>query len=112
LSLVAVGAHIALAAALVAIAGLDGLAAALAATTAALLISLLTKLDATIPTLRRLGVATGTIAAIAVTAFLLPSLLLEPVAAAAVGVVAYAVLIVGLRPPGLIGAWRYLRTLA
>jgi hypothetical protein len=92
--------------------GLEGLALALAATTAAVLAALLSGLRALGPTARGLVLASLTIAAAAVLAYVPPSLLLAPVAAAATGVCLYAALLVIARPPGFRAAWRYLRALS
>jgi hypothetical protein len=49
--------------------------------------------------------------AVAAACFGLPRLVVGPIAAAAVGVVAYAVALGAWRPAGLRDAWAYLRTL-
>ncbi len=92
--------------------GLDGLALALAVTTGAVLVALLVVLDALGPTARGLGLAALTVAAGVTVAFVPPGLLLPSVAAAAVGLAAYALLVLVARPSGLRQAWQYLRALA
>jgi hypothetical protein len=92
--------------------GLDGLALALAGTTAFVLAGLLVDLDALPPTGRGLAAATLTIALLTLAAFVPPALVLGPLAAAAVGLALYAALLGLLRPPPLRDAWRYLRALA
>jgi hypothetical protein len=92
--------------------GLDGLALALAVTTSFVLAGLLVDLDAVRPTARGLAIAALTIAAFALVAFVPPSLVLEPLAAAVVGLVLYASVLAVLRPAPLRDAWRYLRALA
>ena len=92
--------------------GLDGLAGALAATTAIVLLGLLAMLGAVAATVRGLAAAAATAAALAAAAFVPAWLLLAPVAAAAAGVVAYAALMAAVRPPGLRAAWRYLHALS
>jgi O-antigen/teichoic acid export membrane protein len=92
--------------------GLDGLALALAATTAFVLASLLVDLDALRPTVRGLMIAAVTVALLALVAFVPPSLVLAPAAAAAAGLALYIVVLGLVRPAPLRGAWRYLRALA
>ena len=91
--------------------GLDGLALALAATTAAVLGALLSGLGAVGPTARGLLTASVTVGACAVLAYGPASLLLAPIGAAAVGFLLYVALMAIVRPPGLRAAWRYLRAL-
>jgi hypothetical protein len=90
---------------------LDGLAVALAVSTTLVLAVLLVELGALGPTARRLGAAAVFVGAIAVAAFLPPSLVLGALAAAAAGVVVYLVLLLLTRPSGLADGWRYLRAL-
>jgi hypothetical protein len=111
LALAALALHVPLAFAGQVAAGLDGLAVALAVTTALMLAGLLTGLRAVAPTVRGLGLAALTVAVLALVAFVPPWLLLGPIAAAAAGVAAYALLLAALRPPGLLASWRYLRAL-
>jgi len=92
--------------------GLDGLALALAATTTFVLAGLLVDLDALRPTARGLAVAALTVALFALVAFVPPSLVLGPLAAAVVGLVFYVAVLALWRPAPLRDAWRYLRALA
>jgi hypothetical protein len=94
------------------IAGLDGLAVALAITTVLILAGLLSRLDAMAPTLRGLASAALTVVAGTCVAFVPPRLFLEPVVAAVVGTVLYGLLVALVRPPALRAAWRYLRVLS
>jgi hypothetical protein len=93
------------------LAGLYGLALSLALSSGVVLAGLLRALGVLRPALRGLAVAAGGVAAIALVAYLPPSFLLGSVAAAALGLVLYAVLVAVVRPPGLTSAWRYLRAL-
>ncbi len=104
--------HVPLAFAGRAIWGLEGLALALAATTTIILLGLLATLHAAAVTMRGLGVAAGTTSMLAAVAFVPAWLLLPPVGAAVVGVLAYLALVAVVRPPGLRAAWRYLTTLS
>lgn len=92
--------------------GLDGLALALAITTAAVLAVLLAQLHALAATARGLALASLAVAALAVVAFVPPALVLAPPAAAIVGLAAYAALVGLVRPAGLREAWQYLRAFA
>jgi hypothetical protein len=92
--------------------GLEGLALALAATTAALLGGALVLLAATEPAVRGLATAALVVGALAACAFLPAGLFLDAAAAAAVGAVVYVALVALFRPPPLVEAWRYLRTLS
>jgi hypothetical protein len=92
--------------------GLEGLALALAVTTGVVLGALLVALRALGPTARGLGLAALTVAAGATIAYVPPGLLLPAVAAAAVGLGTYAMLVALVRPVGLRHAWSYLRALA
>jgi hypothetical protein len=56
-------------------------------------------------------VATATCGVVAVAAFALPRLVVGPVAAAAVGLIAYFAVLGLWRPRGLRHAWAYMRTL-
>ncbi len=84
--------------------GLDGLALALAATTAFVLASLLVDLDALRPTARGLVIAAMTVALFALVAFVPPSLVLAPAAAAAVGLALYIAVLGLVRPAA--APWR------
>jgi hypothetical protein len=92
--------------------GLDGLALALAVTTAAVLTALLAQLGALGPTARGLVLAALTVAAGVAVAYVVPGLLLSAVPSAVVGLGVYALLVGFVRPAGLRDAWRYLRALA
>jgi hypothetical protein len=93
------------------LAGLEGLALALAASTALVLVALLRELDALSVTARGLVAAAAIVAALSLAGFVPPALVLAATAAAAVGLALYVVLIVALRPRGLREAWAYLRAL-
>ena len=56
--------------------------------------------------------AAEALALLALVAFVPPSLVLAPAAAAAVGLALYIVVLGLVRPAALRGAWRYLRALA
>jgi O-antigen/teichoic acid export membrane protein len=90
---------------------LDGLALALGLTTVLVGIALLRELGVLAHSGPALVVAALTIGAIAAFSFGAPSLLLGSVAAAALGVVAYVVLLAIVRPRGLASGWQYLRAL-
>ena len=92
--------------------GLDGLALALAVTAAFVLAGLLRDLDAVQETSRGLAVASATVAVFTCVAFLPPSLVLPPLAAAAAGLAFYGIVLALWRPPPLREAWRYLQGLA
>jgi len=93
--------------------GLAGIAAALAVSTALILAGLLVLLSR--ETLLRVagGLATATAwsAGLAVVSFALLALVLPPGPAAALGLAVYALLLVTVRPPGLLRAWSYVRAL-
>ncbi|HLK45316.1 MAG TPA: hypothetical protein VKT18_04975, partial [Acidimicrobiales bacterium] len=91
--------------------GLAGVAAGIAVTTGAVLVVLLLVLGALRRVVAGLAVATGVCGAVAVLAFGLPRLALAAVPAAAVGVVAYALVLLAWRPAGLRRAWAYVRAL-
>jgi O-antigen/teichoic acid export membrane protein len=95
-----------------ALAGLAGLALALAVTTLVVLAVMLHRLHAAAPTLAALGKAALTVAAFAVVAFGLPALGLDAGPAAAAGLALYAVGLAAVRPRGLRRSWSYLRSLA
>jgi hypothetical protein len=94
-----------------ALAGVYGLALALAVSTGVGLVAVLALLGAVERTLRGLAVAAGALAALTAAAFLPAALLLPAAAAALVGVAVYALLLLLVRPPGLRASWRYLRAL-
>jgi putative peptidoglycan lipid II flippase len=111
LALAAVALHVPLAFAGGALAGLDGLALALAVTTALMLAVMLARLHAVRPAARGLAAAGGVVAGMTLLAFVPPRILLGPLAAAALGLALYGALLAAVRPPGLLAAWRYLRAL-
>ena len=90
---------------------LDGLAIALALSTLFVLTALLRELGALRTGLRGIVRAAAAIGAVAVAAFLLPSLLFGTVVAALVGLVLYVALVTAWRPAGLTRSWGYLRAL-
>ena len=90
---------------------LDGLAVALAISTLFVLTALLRELGALGPGLRGILRAAVAIGAVALVAFLPPSLVLGTAVAAIVGVGLYAVLVAVWRPAGLTRSWGYLRAL-
>ena len=90
--------------------GLAGLSLALSVTTLGTLALMLHRLHAVGPTLVALGLAAATVAAVACVAFLVPALLVRPGLAAAVGLALYAAALLAIRPAGLVGSWRYLRS--
>jgi hypothetical protein len=93
------------------LAGLYGLALSLALSSGIVLAGLLRALGVLRPVLRGLALAAGVVGAIAVVAYLPPSFLFGSLAAAALGLALYGVLVAVVRPPGLTAAWRYLRAL-
>jgi hypothetical protein len=111
LSIAIVAVHVPLAWAGQELAGLDGLALALALTTWLTLVTMLARLGAVASAVRGLAAAALVVAAIAAVAFVPPGVLLGPLAAAAAGLTLYAILLAVLRPPGLRAAWHYLRAL-
>jgi hypothetical protein len=90
---------------------LEGLALSLALTTWATLALLLAQLGALEATLRRLVRIAAVVGLIAVAAYALPALVLDPYVAALVGSVVYVVLLAALRPADLRASWRYLHGL-
>ena len=94
------------------VAGVYGLALALALSTGTGLVAVLGLLGAIVPTVRGLVVAAAIVGALTVGAFLLPGLLLPAAPAAVCGLAFYVLLLVGTRPSGLRAAWHYLRALA
>ncbi len=104
--------HVPLAFAGQALAGLDGLAVALAVSTAIAFGWMLTFLHAARSTIRRLALAIAVVAGCAVAGFVPPGALLGPAGAAAVGLLLSAAVLALVRPVGLRSAWHYLRELA
>ncbi len=109
----ALAAHIPISLALRAWLGLNGLALALAVTTALVLVALLAAVSPRMLELAALGlgrVALG-LAALAAAAFGLVSLALSGIPAAAAGFALYAAVLAAARPRGLREAWAYVRVL-
>ncbi len=94
------------------LAGLTGLAIALAVTTFVALAVMLDRLHAARPALSALAAAALTVAALALVAFTVPAPGLDAGLAAAVGLALYAVALAAWRPRGLRQSWSYLRSLA
>ena len=92
--------------------GLEGLAVALALTTALVVAALLFELGALRPAARGLAIAALTAGVTAGVTFLLPRLVLGPFSAAALGCALYIGVLIAVRPKGLSEAWGYLRRLA
>lgn len=110
-ALLVLAVHVVLAALGDAVAGVYGLAAALALSTGIALVAMLAVLHAAAPTLRGLATAAAVVAALACAAFVPPGLVLGPAGAALAGVALYAILLAVIRPAGLGRSWRYLRAL-
>jgi hypothetical protein len=91
--------------------GLGGIAGGMALTTVLVLVALLASLQALRRSLAGLAVAGVTLGGLAAAAFGIPRLVLGPVAAAAVGLVVYVVVLAAWRPAGLRHAWAYVRAL-
>jgi hypothetical protein len=104
--------HVPLAIAGQQLAGLYGLALALAASTGLAFGWMLHILGALAPTLRRLAVAVAVVAGCAVAGFVPADAVLGPAWAAVVGLALASAVVAVARPPGLTFAWRYLRELA
>jgi hypothetical protein len=111
-ALVLVAVHVPLAWLGQVLAGLAGLCLALAVTTLLALVVMLNRLHAAAPTLSALARAAIGVGALACLAFGLPALGLGPGPAAAVGLGLYVAALALIRPAGLRGSWRYLRSLA
>jgi O-antigen/teichoic acid export membrane protein len=110
--LAVLAAHVPLALAGQQIAGLWGLAIALAASTALAGAWLLHLLHALAPTLRGLAGALAVVLVVFALAFA-PALLLDnAIASGVLGLALAAVLVALARPSGLVSSWRYLRALA
>jgi hypothetical protein len=90
---------------------LAGVAVGLGVTTALVLVVLLAWLGAAVAALRGILVAAATCGAVALAAYGLPRLVLGPVAAAAVGLILYSVVLAAWRPVGLRHALGYMRDL-
>lgn len=104
--------HIPLAFAGQVIAGLDGIALALAASTGLAFAWMLTLLHAARSTAKRLGSAVAVVAGCTLAGFVPAGALLGPGGAAALGLALAAGALALLRPAGLMSAWHYLRELA
>jgi hypothetical protein len=111
-ALVALAVHVPLAFAGQALAGLTGLALALAVSTFVALWGMLRLLGASGRTARGIAPAILVVSALAAAAYLTAGLALDGVAAAAAGTALYVVLVALIRPKGLRVAWRYLHQLA
>jgi hypothetical protein len=103
--------HIPLAFAAQVLAGLPGLALALAITTAVALVGMLHALQAAAETSIGLASAAGLVMLIAVPSFLVAAVALPPGLAAVGGLAAYAAVLALVRPRGLVDSLRYLRQL-
>ena len=104
--------HVPLAFAGQALAGLDGLALALAFSTALAFAWMLAFLDAARPTLTGLGLAIALVGGLRARRLRARRALLGPAGAAAAGLVLSAGALALVRPVGLTSAWHYLRELA
>ena len=91
--------------------GLGGLAGGMALTSALVLVGILSTLGAVGRVVRGVLVAALACGAIAFVAFALPHVVLGPLAAAVIGLVAYGSALAAWRPAGLRTAWAYVRTL-
>ena len=91
--------------------GLDGLAVALALSTFLVFMALLRELGALRGGLRGVLAAALVMGGLALVAFVPPALVLSATRAAAIGLVLYAALAVGVRPRPLRSSWGYLRAL-
>ena len=114
LPLIAVGAlavHVPFAVLGQTVGGLDGLEVALAITTLAMLVALLTVLHGLRDTAGGLVAAALTVSAVAAVAFVPPTFLLSRAGAAGWGLALYVVMLALIRPRGLVTAWRYLHQL-
>jgi hypothetical protein len=95
-----------------ALAGLDGLALALAVSTALGFVWMLGLLHAVRSTMSRLAVAVAVVAGCALAGFVPAGALLDPAAAALAGLALSSAALALVRPVGLRSAWHYLRELA
>jgi hypothetical protein len=91
--------------------GLGGLAGGMALTSALVLVGILSILGAVARVVRGVLVAALACGAVATVAFALPHVVLGPLAAAVIGLVAYGSALAVWRPAGLRTAWAYVRTL-
>lgn len=104
--------HVPLAIVARSLAGLPGLALALALTTAVALVGMLHALRAAAETAIGLARASGLVVMVALPTFAIADLAFPAEAAAAVGLVAYAAVLTIVRPRGLVDSLHYLRRLA
>lgn len=111
LAAVAAVAHIGIEWALRSAFGLPGVAVGLGVTTAVVLAVLLWRLRAVRDVARGLAFAALVCGGLAVAAYALPRLVVGPLPAAAIGLVAYLAALATWRPAGLRHAWAYVRTL-
>lgn len=103
--------HVPLAFAGQALAGLDGLAIALALSTALAFVWMLTFLHAARSTSERLVIAVAVVAGCALLGFVPAGALLAPAPAALAGLLVSSAALALLRPSGLTAGWQYLRML-
>jgi hypothetical protein len=90
---------------------LDGLAIAMTISTSVVLVALLRELGALLEGVRGVALAAVTVAAFTAVAFAPAGLILDSLAAAIVGLVAYGAVVALARPQGLRASWAYLRAL-
>jgi hypothetical protein len=110
--LVVLAVHVPVALAGQTLAGLSGLALALAVSTGLALAWLLALLGALRSTIERLAVAVSVVGACTLAGFVPAGALLGAAGAAVVGLLLSCAVLALIRPPGLISAWHYLRELA
>ena len=90
---------------------LDGVALALACSTTAILVALLSELGALRDAARGLVVASSVVGGLALASFAPPALVLGAVAAGFAGLAIYVALLALVRPRPLTSSWQYLRAL-
>jgi hypothetical protein len=112
LALLLAAAHVGIAFALRAIAGLDGLALSLALTTGLAVAAMLALLRALPAAALGLAAAAAVAAGLAALTFAVADLLLSPWPGAVLGLAAYVAVLAIVRPRGLRSSWHYLRALA
>jgi hypothetical protein len=91
--------------------GLAGVAVGMAVTTCVVLVALLVPLRAVERSVAGILTAAAVLGGLAAVTFAAPTILLGPVAAAAVGLALFAGGLAAWRPPGLRRAWAYVHTL-
>jgi hypothetical protein len=111
LAVAALGVHVLVEWVASAVFGLAGLAVGLGITTGLVLLVLLQWLGALRAAAKGIAVAAVTCGLLGLAAYSLPRLVVGPVAAAALGLVAYLLFLALWRPPGLRQAWAYMRAL-